>query len=252
VSPCERLRADAAGLAALRPEDPERVSAWSHARQCPGCERALRQAERLQRMVGAWEPPPLPPGALGQAARAIDDELRLEAWRRGAAAAAAICAAFAGIVLLARARSESGLDRGVAAGLCLGAVGFAVEARQMPIFSVVGAVVMGVVAAALTGEPGPFASALGAECLATELAAAAVAVGAVWLVLRRGTTSPARIALAAAAGAGALAGDAALQLTCPARAAVPHLVVFHVGGVIAAAAIAALLWRKGLARGAAA
>lgn len=251
MSPCERLRADAAGLAALRPDDPERAAAWAHAKACPGCERALRQAERLQRMVGPWEPPPLPPGAMAQAVPAIDEELRLEAWRRGAASAAAICAAFAGIVLLARGRSDSGLDRGVAAGLCLGAIGFAVEARQMPLFSVIGAVVMGVVAAALTGEPGPFASALGAECMATELLGAGAVVAAVWLVLRNGTTSPARVALAAAAAAGALAGDAALQLTCPARGAVPHLVVFHVGGVVAAAAIAALLWRRGLARGAA-
>ncbi|HEY6001519.1 MAG TPA: hypothetical protein VIV57_01515, partial [Anaeromyxobacter sp.] len=51
-------------------------------------------------------------------------------------------------------------------------------------------------------------------------------------------------AMAAAAAAGALAGDAALQLACPARAAMPHLLAFHVGGVVLAAAAAGLAWRR--------
>jgi hypothetical protein len=50
--------------------------------------------------------------------------------------------------------------------------------------------------------------------------------------------------MAAAASAGALAGYAALQVTCAAHAAIPHLVAFHVGGVLLAAGGAALLWRS--------
>ena len=45
---------------------------------------------------------------------------------------------------------------------------------------------------------------------------------------------------AAVAAAGALAGHAALHLTCPAAHADAHLFVFHVGGVVLAAMLAVL------------
>jgi hypothetical protein len=48
--------------------------------------------------------------------------------------------------------------------------------------------------------------------------------------------------VAAAAAAGALAADAALQVTCAAHTAVPHLLAFHVGGIVLAAAAAGVLW----------
>ena len=68
---CERLRADAPALAALPPDAPERVAAWAHASGCDGCARALREAERLQALVTAWEPPALAPGALERASQAL-------------------------------------------------------------------------------------------------------------------------------------------------------------------------------------
>jgi hypothetical protein len=49
--------------------------------------------------------------------------------------------------------------------------------------------------------------------------------------------------LAAAAAAGALAGDAALQVTCSAHGVGLHLLAFHAGGVVLAAAAASLLRR---------
>jgi hypothetical protein len=45
--------------------------------------------------------------------------------------------------------------------------------------------------------------------------------------------------LAAVGAAGALAGQAALSLLCPAPIAVPHLVAFHTGGVMLGAALGA-------------
>jgi hypothetical protein len=103
-------------------------------------------------------------------------------------------------------------------------------------------VLAAVIAAVAVGHPGPLAVEVGVRCLATEIASAAMVVGAAWLAIRGGTTSPARSAVAAAAAAGALAGDAALQLTCAARDAIPHLLAFHVGGVLLAVVGASLLW----------
>jgi hypothetical protein len=98
--------------------------------------------------------------------------------------------------------------------------------------------------AALSGPAASLAPLVGAECLAAELVAAGAVAGAAWLALRRGTGAPAPLTMAAAAAAGALAGDAALQITCEAHAAAAHAVVFHLGGVVLAAAIAAVVWRR--------
>jgi hypothetical protein len=244
VSECERIRAEAAGLSALPADDPERAAAWSHARGCPGCARALREAEGLQDLLSEWEPPPLPAGALERASLAIEEELRRESRRRALASAGAVCASFVAIAALARARSQSPLDRALAAALWAGAVVLAVAARRTSLLAVGAGVAAALAAAAVAGHGGPLAAYAGLECLATELASAAVVAGAAWLALRGGTTSPSRIAMAASAAAGALAADGALQLACPVRAAMPHLLAFHVGGVVLAAAVAALAWRR--------
>ncbi len=57
-----------------------------------------------------------------------------------------------------------------------------------------------------------------------------------WLALRGGTSTLTRRAAAATAAAGALAGDAALQVTCDAHGFGAHLLAFHAGGVLLAAA----------------
>ncbi|HEY6003472.1 MAG TPA: hypothetical protein VIV57_11410, partial [Anaeromyxobacter sp.] len=82
MTECERIREEAPGLAALPPDDPERAAAWSHAKGCPACTRALREAEGLQALLSECEPPALPQGALERTARAIEAELRREARRR--------------------------------------------------------------------------------------------------------------------------------------------------------------------------
>jgi hypothetical protein len=47
-----------------------------------------------------------------------------------------------------------------------------------------------------------------------------------------------RASLAAGGMAGALAADAALHVTCRAHGALPHLLVFHLGGVVLVAVAA--------------
>jgi hypothetical protein len=240
---CGRLRADAPGLAALPPEDPERVAASAHASGCDGCARALREAERLQSLVATGDPPPLPAGVLERASEAILAELRREARRRMMASMAAVCVVFVALVGVARGRHRSSEDLAWAAVLWALAVALAAAVQRRALLVIAAAVVGAATAAVATGRPGPFAVAIGLHCLAAELASAAAVVGAVWLAIRGGTTSPARSATAAGAAAGALAADAALQVTCAAQDAVPHLLAFHVGGVLLAAVGASLIWK---------
>jgi hypothetical protein len=242
VIDCERLRAEAPGLAALPPEDPERIAAWAHASGCAGCARALREAERLQALVTAWEPPPRAAGSLERASLAIIADLRREAQRRMIASIAAVCLALGVFVGFARDRSRLAEDWVWAAVLGALAIALAAAARRRALLVVAAAVLAAVTAAVVARRPGPLAAGVGVDCLTMELASAAMVVAAVWLAIRGGTTSPARSAVAAAAAAGALAGDAALQVACAARDAIPHLLAFHVGGVLLAVVGASLLW----------
>jgi hypothetical protein len=243
MTACDCIRADAPGLASLRPDDPERVAAWSHASGCAECARALKEAARLQTLIAEWEPAPLPADALERTSREIHARLRREARRRLLGSVAAACASVVLFVGSAQSRSSRLADWAIAAALWAFAVVLAAAASRKPLL-VTGLAVLAAVAASLVfGAPGPLAASLGLECLATEVGAAAIVVGAVWLALRGGTASPPRSAIAAVAAAGALAGDAALQITCAAHAAVPHLLAFHVGGVALAAGMATALWR---------
>jgi hypothetical protein len=87
-----------------------------------------------------------------------------------------------------------------------------------------------------------------AACVLTELAAAAVPV----LLTTRLTRSEQATALglAATAGAGALAGQAALLLTCPSHEQ-GHMVIVHFGGVVACAIAGAIYARRAAGRAAA-
>ncbi len=243
MTECDRIRADAPGLAALHPHDPDRVAAMSHASGCAECARALREAERLQLLLSAWEPAPLPAGALERASREIRAQLRRDARRRLIGSISGVCGSVLVFVMFGRSRSRSVSDWAIAAVLWALAVILASTASRKPVLTTALAVAGAVAAAIISGTSGPLAVSLGLKCLATELASAAIVVGAVWLALRGGTTSPARSAITVAAAAGALAGDAALQVTCAAHTAVPHVLAFHVGGVILAAAAASVVWR---------
>jgi hypothetical protein len=241
MTACERVRAEAPGLVSLDPADPERASAYAHARGCSGCAGALRDAERLHALLAEVSPEPLPAGALARASLAIAGELRREARRRSFAAAAGAAAAFAAVLALARHASHAAADWALAAVLGAVALALAAASSRGPRVAVAGAAVTAIAAALAAGGAGPIAWDEGARCLAAELASAATVVGAAWLAVRGGGTSPSRTAFAAAAAAGALAGDAGLQVACAAHDSIPHLLAFHVAGVLVAAAAAALL-----------
>lgn len=243
MTDCDRIRADAAGLAALPAGDVERREAWAHARGCPACARALEEAERLQAVLADVAPPPLGDVAPARAPRAIVSELRREARRRMLASAVAVAAAFALCVALAHHRSPSRLDWALALALAASAGALGMASRRWAVAVVAVAPIAALVAAMGAGAAGALRGPLGVECIATELACAAFVVLGAWLALRRGTSSLAPGSVAAGAASGAVAGAAALQLTCPAHASLPHLLAFHVGGVLLAAAVAGAVWR---------
>jgi hypothetical protein len=244
MTECDRIRAEAPGLASLRSDDPERMSAMSHARGCAACARALREGERLQSLLVAAEVEPLPVAALERASQAIGAQLRREARRRVVASLAAVSVAVLVFIAFGRARSHSLGDWALAAVLWAIAVAVAAAVSRRPLLVATLSVLASATAALISGAPGPLAPALGIECVVTELASSALVAGAVWFTARAAATSPARSAIIAAACAGALAGDAALQVTCAAHTAVPHLLAFHVGGILLAAAGATLLPRR--------
>lgn len=95
---------------------------------------------------------------------------------------------------------------------------------------------------ALGLQPGPLAD--GAECLATELIAGLVpAVALAALAATRHARLSAG-ALLSGGMAGSLAAFAALQAACPDKHVAPHVLGFHLGGMIAAglAALAVSRW----------
>jgi hypothetical protein len=263
LTDCDRIRADAAGVAALPAGDAEREEAWAHARGCPACARLLDEAERLQAAIGAavssapttdatgpviaalrGRGAPAARGP-GRAEAVIVSELRREARWRTLASVVAVCAAFVVVVALTGHRSTSIHDWASAFALALAACAAALGAasRRWAIGAVIAAPVAALGLALATGAAGRLRPSLGVECLATELACSVAVVAGAWLVLRRGTSSLGTRAVVAGAAAGALGGAAALQLTCPEQTSLPHVLAFHVLGVAGAAVGAGAIGR---------
>jgi hypothetical protein len=160
-------------------------------------------------------------------------------------AALAALAAFGLLVGFASSRSPSAEDWAIALALAAAASALAALSSRFSLGVVVAAVSVAFAAALVRGGDGPLAL-MGIHCLGAEIASAAAVAGTAWIALRPGPRTRARHVLAAAAAAGAVAADAALQVTCDAHGSLPHLLVFHVGGVVAAASAAMLLLRSRL------
>jgi len=243
MTDCEVLCADAPGLVSLHADDPDRLAAFAHAASCRGCARALREAERLHVVRAELGPSAAPVVALAGTAQAIGRELVRERRRRSGWAAIAAAVVTAILVGFAGHRGGSGPDRVVAFALAAAGVALSALSATIPVGALTGAAVAAGAAALIAGREGPLEAETGVWCVLAELACAGVVVWTGWLALRGGTTRHARSAVAAAAAAGALAGAGALQITCSAHESALHLLVFHAGGVVLAATLAALIWR---------
>ena len=240
MSACDQRRLDAAGTASLPEGDPEREAYLAHARGCPGCLQAFRAGEKLMRMIEA-SPLPLPSReALERASASIAADLRETKalaqarprwiWPGAAAAVAAFCVP----VLLEHQLQREGLAAAVlvlvAATLLAGTAGALRAGALVTLAASAGfALAAGGVPVGLLSTPLHLG---GIDCAGTELLAAALPLlAAAWMSRRR----PQPGALATAAAAGALAGQAALHLACSGNHSAVHLWLFHVGGVAAAA-----------------
>lgn len=222
-----------------------------HLATCAGCRTWMRQLEITARAVGALPAPQLSDELR---ARLLDQFDALQA-RRAARAGAAVQAAGppawpaavavvgAVAVQVGAARSPSHAVGDWAASLALAAVAFALAllVRRVTLRVALVAASAALAAAVVRGGSGPLAAWRGLECLLVELATAAVVVGAAWLVNRR---PMGHAVLGSWAVAGALAGAAALQVSCSEHLSLAHGVTSHVAGVVVVAAAASIAARR--------
>jgi hypothetical protein len=141
-------------------------------------------------------------------------------------------------VVFARHPAPIGAAWGWAAVLLALALGLMSFARRSGQLTAALAVAAAAVPAFAAGH-GALALANGVDCILHELLSAAAPLAA--LVLWRRTEGVSRAALAGLAASAALAGDAALHISCSVADSALHLFVFHVGGVALAAALAGSL-----------
>jgi len=242
MKPCEHICQQALALVALAHGEGELREAREHARACADCAQALHEAERLLALVDA-ELAPSPPSAetLLRAERAVQLELDRQpaGTLRAARVVAAVATFSAGAALagpLARHHPHleaSSAALGAGAAMTAAALAWLGVSRRAAGAAFAACAASLVVAALASGSLGLFA-AVGVHCLALELFTAAWPLAA--LAAAGGlSSSTSSWTTAALASAGALAGQAALNLTCPERSAAPHLLAFHVGGVVLAA-----------------
>ena len=238
---CEHIRRQALALVASARSERELKEAWEHARTCAGCAQALQEGERMLALIDA-ELAPSPPSAeaLLRVKRAVQLELDRQPARplRAARVAVAVATISAGAVLAGPWARRHYLDASSIA-LAAGAASTAAVLAWLGVGrraagAAFAACAVSVVVAALASTSLGLFAAVGVHCLALELFTAAWPLGA--LAAAGGlSSSTSGWTTAALASAGALAGQAALHLTCPERSATPHLLAFHLGGVVLAA-----------------
>ena len=245
MSPCHDIQARAAYLTALPETDSERELAFEHARSCAACAEALAEGERTLALIDGLPPPPRPTElALKRASEAIFRELDVRRTRLANSRmrpqtafiwASTVIAGWCVALALAKHRAEDSASWFWSAVILSASVlGIGGIMRFDAPVTAAAVVISGVLSAVL-GREGMLFPAIGIKCVLIELIAASLplATTAFLVVSRRVTSGAWRFSAAAALGA--LAGQAALHLTCPVAAVRPHLLTFHTGGVFLAA-----------------
>jgi anti-sigma factor RsiW len=196
-------------------------------RRLPEPELSPRLDETLMAQYDAWAATRTGPLAASGATPELRARLGSRLWPTLAAAAV-----IALLVAFARHRSQAPGDWLVTAGLALTALAMAWLAGRFAVGLVLTGVLAAAAAALWSGHGDALGFPTGVECLTVELVSAAVVAGAAWLGARGGFPALVRRAQSTGAVAGALAADAALQITCPVHDALPHLLTFHLGGML--------------------
>lgn len=239
-------------LLSLDLADPERLAAFAHAGGCPACEQQRREAVVLIDEIALLPQPAAPrPEALQRAAAAVRRVLDAENTARAQAPwveALATLGAFGLVIGLAAHSSDGGVGAWGPSTGPLGAWG--------PALVLLGTAALvpwlvkrfGGWGLALAAVSVPFAIwrasdldlalQMGASCFAMEALAALLPLAALASLARARGIGFGAWTFAAAAASGALAGQAALLLTCPSRE-LGHLLGIHTGTVLVAALIGA-------------
>jgi putative zinc finger protein len=263
---CKEITELATDFAEGHLAEAERRQFVAHLAGCHGCATWVRQLEatsmalgvlpepritaalqaRLQDRFDAWAKERAAAGPAREAPRSSRAR-----WRLTWTPALAIAAVFGLLVGLARSPSEMPFDWVVAVGLATVAAALVAFWRRVTLGFAAIAASSAVLAAVVTGGRGSLDGAAGLECLSTVGGVAALAAGAAWAVLRREPGEELGSAMGTWAVAGALASLAALQVACGTRSSLAHLLVFHVGGLLAVMALAhfATRLKAGMARG---
>jgi hypothetical protein len=248
---CEQVRGSAAGLASLSAEDEDRLAALEHARDCHECAKVLAEGERLLALIDALPPPPAPsPELLQRVAAEIRAELaqaapapRLAYWPRSPMAVVAVA-----LVLLGFAYSilewyhrpvpaSRWIEAAIVAGLA--AAGAAITVLRRTPWVPLAVLGVSVGFALLRGDSHPIVRAH--DCTVLELIASGMAFVPIAAFVAIGRVRGGTVTLAGMSAAGALAGQAGLNVVCIGSARLQHLLVYHAGGVVVAALAAALL-----------
>jgi hypothetical protein len=247
---CDQLRSRALALAALPPGDPDRDASDAHARSCAGCAQARREGSRLLGLIDAeMQPPPPPERALRRAQDAVLAQMAREdrtqpapQWRTRLIFATSVLLAFGTLSSLSRHRSMDA-ESWIAAGATAVLAAVLAGVSNAGFSAVLGANAASAALALLAGTGAGLSALVGIKCLAIELFAATWPFAAAAISRGAAARPSAAGAAAALAAAGALAGQASLHLSCAARHALPHLLVFHLGGVVLASLAGALALR---------
>jgi len=233
---------DAAAMAMLPHEDAERVAAFVHAAGCAECAADLAKGEALRALLEAAPAPEPSPSAV---LACVAAELRAEAVRAdrgvGRAVAVTIVLLWGLLIVVARQHAEGATVWLGAAVVGLGAVVAALAGVRLGGRIALAAAGASALFALFAGTGADVGLERGMPCMGSELFAGFVALGVAWAIRSRQGELVGPGFLGAVAAAGALAGQAALNVTCHVRDALPHLLVFHTGGVIVAALIGAAL-----------
>jgi hypothetical protein len=250
---CDRIQASAGGLASLAPGDPERRAAEAHALTCAACAAALAEARAVLALVDRALPLEAPrPEAMARARAEILREMSRAQEPAGAAqagsrrpaprAVAIVLAVLAGCWLLPMGKHfGAGMPVVVSAVLAVIAAAAGAAALTRGGRTLLLLPILSLALAVLDGGSGGLQVSAGVKCVLFELGLALAPLAAAFPLARRAKLGSPRGALAAAAGAGALVGQAVLHVACHASSSLTHGLVFHTLPVLLALGVGALV-----------
>jgi hypothetical protein len=257
---CQRIQANAAGLASLDERDVERRAAFAHAADCQPCRAALTEGEQLMRLLDAEAKATERPSAVVMARvsseilASLDRETerarprRSRSWRGTAVPVAVLSAVWLATGLIRLAAATHPLPGGDRAGASVAMI-------ALTTLGAAGALLLGgwltpllpaasLLMSLLHGGGGGHQAAIGVSCAGFELLFAVLPVIVAGLLVRRGGLTSPTTSLAIAAGGGALVAQSVLHAICHAHPSTAHNFLFHTGPVFLALLLGGLAGRR--------